>query len=279
MEIGFDRNEYRELLEALKITYGYDFTDYAESSVKRRISHFMEGRQISSLVRLGKILLEDQTQFEQFVQELSITVTEMFRDPSFYKSVRDKVIKRLATYPIIKIWIAGCATGQEAYSVAILLREEGLLDRSIIYATDINQRSLQSAQEGVYSLDVMKAYTDNYMNAGGKEPFSTYYTAMHNSIVLDRSLKKNIVFSPHNLVSDRSFNEFQFILCRNVLMYFNRPLQENVLNLLHESLCEFGFLGLGDKESLMFSGRKSEFDEVDRKEKIFMKVSNRTHHS
>jgi len=196
----------------------------------------------------------------------------MFRDPSFYKSLREKVLKRLATYPVVKIWLAGCATGEEAYSVAILLKEEGLLERSIIYATDINQKSLQIAKQGVYSLEGMKTYTSNYLNAGGKNSFSEYYKAKYGSALFEKSLSQNILFSPHNLATDKSFNEFQLIICRNVLMYFNQHLQDKVVDLFYESLCPFGFLGLGDKESLLFSGQKEKFEEIDRKEKIYMRV-------
>jgi chemotaxis protein methyltransferase CheR len=272
MTITIDDTEFKELLESIRFIYGYDFTEYAELSVKRRIVHFMKNRDIYALDKLGKMLLKDEHMFEEFVQELSVTVTEMFRDPTFYKSIRDKVVKRLATYPILRIWIAGCATGQEVYSMAILLKEENLLERSIIYATDINQKSLKIAREGVYPLGSMKLYTSNYMEAGGKKSFSEYYIAKYNSVLFDKSLRENVVFSPHNLVADKSFNEFQFIICRNVLMYFNQDLQNRVVNLFHESLCSFGFLGLGDKESLLFADKKDCFEETDRKEKIFMKM-------
>ncbi|GHN00805.1 chemotaxis protein CheR [Cytophagales bacterium WSM2-2] len=272
MDSLIDANDYKELLSSIRFIYGYDFTDYAESSVKRRIAHFMNTKGLDTLDKLGKILLKDEVFFEEFVQGLSITVTEMFRDPSFYKSIREKVLKRLATYPVIKIWLAGCATGEEAYSIAILLKEEGLLERSIIYATDINQKSLQIAKQGVYSLEGMKVYINNYHNSGGKNDFSEYYTAKYNSVLFDKSLSQNILFSPHNLATDQSFNEFQLIICRNVLMYFNRHLQDKVINLFYDSLCSFGFLGLGDKESLLFSGQKDEFDEVDRKEKIYRRA-------
>lgn len=272
MKLPIEDKEYKELLESIRFIYGYDFTDYAEPSVKRRIAHFMTNRNIDTVDKLGKVLLKDEHAFEEFVQELSVTVTEMFRDPSFYKSIREKVMKRLATYPVVKIWIAGCATGEEVYSIAIVLKEEGLLERSIIYATDINQKSLETAREGVYPLNSMKTYTQNYLKAGGRESFSAYYVAKHNSVLFDKSLRQNVVFSPHNLATDKSFNEFQLIICRNVLMYFNRNLQDKVLTLFHESLCDFGFLGVGDKESLLFSGTKDSFDETDRKEKIYMKV-------
>src|SRR6185436_2976232 len=177
MDVLIDTPEYNELLESIRLAYGYDFTDYAESSIKRRINNFMARSGLVSFDQLGKVLLNDESIFEQFVQDLSITVTEMFRDPSFYKSVRGNVLQRLATYPVIRIWLAGCATGEEAYSMAILLKEEGLLERTIIYATDINQRSLSIAREGIYPVESMKTYTENYFNAGGKEPFSNYYIA------------------------------------------------------------------------------------------------------
>jgi chemotaxis protein methyltransferase CheR len=265
-------NELKELLESIRFVYGYDFTEYAESSVKRRISDFMSSNKIVSLGALEKALLKEDAFFEQFVQEITVNVTEMFRDPGFYNSLRKNIVARLATYPFIKIWIAGSSTGEEIYSLAILLKEEGLLERSVIYATDINQKALQSAREGVYSMRNMDHYGKNYLKAGGKKDLSEYYTAKYDAVLLDRSLKQNIVFAVHNLTVDKSFNEFQLILCRNVLIYFNQSLQNKVLNLLHESLCPFGYLGLGSKESLLFADRKKSFDEVDPKEKIFVKL-------
>ncbi|MGC4101139.1 CheR family methyltransferase [Ferruginibacter sp.] len=269
--MNFDNKEFRDLLESIRFVYGYDFTDYAEASVKRRITQFMTTRKIPALEKLGKMILQDEKIFEEFIQEVSVTVTEMFRDPIFYKSLRDNVMKRLATYPFIKVWIAGCATGEEIYSIAVLLQEEGLLNRSVIYATDINQRSLQIAKDAVYPLQHMKAYTANYQKAGGTRSFSEYYKAKYNSVIFDKSLKQNIVFSAHNLAVDKSFNEFQLIICRNVLIYFNQQLQNKVIDLFYESLCTFGFLGLGNKESLLFSAKRKHFEDVDRKEKIFMK--------
>lgn len=271
MESTIDPADYKKLLESIRLLYGYDFTDYAESSLKRRLTNFMAARNISSLELLGKMLTRDERLFEEFVQELSVTVTEMFRNPSFYKSIREKVVKRLATYPLIKIWIAGCATGEEIYSLAILLREEGLLDRSLLYATDINQKSLQQAKEGIYSLDSMQDYTNNYQQSGGKRSFSEYYTASSNAARFDQTLRQNVVFSPHNLATDKSFNEFQLIICRNVLMYFNRHLQNKVIDLFYESLCPFGFLGIGDKESLLFYHQETRFEEADRQQKIYRK--------
>jgi chemotaxis protein methyltransferase CheR len=268
----FNDREFRELLESIKFAYGYDFTDYAEASIRRRMNHFMSIKKLETLSELARLVLRDERTFEEFIQELSVTVTEMFRDPLFYKSLRENVIKRLATYPFIKIWIAGCATGEEVYSIAILLKEEELLNRTVIYATDINQYSLQIAKEGIYPVENMKKYTANYQKSGGKMAFSEYYKSKYNAVMFDKSLKQNIVFAPHNLAVDRSFNEFQLIICRNVLIYFNQQLQNKVINLFWESLCRFGILGLGNKESLLFSEKRPNFEDIDKREKIFMKT-------
>jgi chemotaxis protein methyltransferase CheR len=266
-----DNIHFKELLESIRSVYGYDFTNYAEASVRRRITHFMNNYKIPGMDHLTKVLVSDDSLFEEFIQNVSVTVTEMFRDPLFFKSMRENVMKRLATYPVIKIWIAGCATGEEVYSLAIILKEENLLERSIIYATDINQKSLQIAKEGIYPIAHMKAYTTNYIHSGGTNSFSSYYKAKYDSILFDNSLKQNIVFAPHNLTTDKSFNEFQLITCRNVLIYFNQKLQNQVINLFYDSLCSFGFFGMGKKESLMFSDKVKQFDEIDRKEKIYIK--------
>jgi chemotaxis protein methyltransferase CheR len=232
----------------------------------------MQINNLAIIEDLSKLLLNDERKFEEFIRMLSVTVTEMFRDPAFYMALREKVIPRLTTYPFLKIWVAGCATGEEVYSIAIMLKEEGLLERSILYATDINQQSLHLAKEGIFPLEFMKTYTANYLNAGGKHTLSDYYVANYNSALFDRELKRNIVFAPHNLATDRSFNEFQLILCRNVLIYFNQHLQDKVINLFYDSLCPFGFLCLGSKESLLFSGKKHHFEKVDKKEKIFIRL-------
>jgi chemotaxis protein methyltransferase CheR len=269
--MDFDHRDFKKLLTTVRNVYGYDFTDYAEASVMRRIDNFMSAKKIEDIETLGKMILNDEKFFEEFIQDLSVTVTEMFRDPLFYKSLRQNVMKRLATYPFIKIWMAGCATGEEVYSLAILLHEEGLLPRSVIYATDINQNSIQIAKEGVYPVKNMKDYTTNYQKSGGTRSFSEYYISKYDSVLFDKSLKQNIVFSPHNLAVDKSFNEFELIICRNVLIYFNRQLQNKVINLFYESLVTFGFLGLGSKETLLFTDKQTSFEEIDRKEKIFMK--------
>lgn len=268
-----DSDELKTLLESVRKTYGYDFTEYAEASVRRRIAYFMAQHKIMSMEVLRDRLCKNENEFEQFIEEFTVNVTEMFRDPGFYRSLRDNVIPRLATYPFIKIWIAGCSTGEELYSIAILLKEEGLLDRSLIYATDINPKALRAANEGVYPMDIMKSYTQNYQKAGGKNAFSDYYIAKYGSVLLDKSLRQNVVFSIHNLATDKSFNEFQLVLCRNVLIYFNQDLQKKVINLFYDSICPLGFLGLGSKESLLFSGRQNNFNEIDRKERIFIKAS------
>src|ERR1044072_3142925 len=264
--------EYQQFLESVRFVYGDDFTEYAEASVIRRIRNFMETNKIGSLKDLGRMVMKDESAFEHFVQEITVNVTEMFRDPLFYKSLRKNVVNRLATYPFIKVWIAGCSTGEEVYSMAILFRGEGVLERNVIYATDINQDALQKARDGISSISNMKSYTENCLKAGGKNSFSDYYKAKYNSVMWDKSLRQNIVFSVHNLAMDKSFNEFQLVLCRNVLIYFNQSLQNKVIGLFYESLCPFGFLALGNKESLLFTDKKKCFDEVDRKEKIFMKT-------
>ena len=268
-----DSEELRSLLKAIRETYGYDFTQYAEASIKRRSLYFMNSRNIRSTNELKHELLTSDHLFEEFVRNISVTVTEMFRDPNFYAALRDTAMKRLATYPFIKVWVAGCATGEEVYSIAILLKEEGLLSRSLIYATDINQHSLLQAKEGIFPMDLMKAYTSNYIKSGGQQDFSQYYVAQYNAALFDRNLRNSIVFAPHNLASDQSFNEFQLILCRNVLIYFNQELQNRVMNLIYDSLCNFGILGLGNKESLLFTDKQKCFDALDKKQKIFIKIA------
>ncbi len=268
-----ESSDLRDLLAAIRASYGYDFTQYAEASIKRRSVYFMNAHMIPTVKELTDVLLHDEAKFEEFVRNISVTVTEMFRDPPFYACLRARVLTRLATYPFVKIWIAGCATGEEVYSLAILLKEEGLLSRSLIYATDINQSSLHHAREGIYPLDLMKTYAKNYEMSGGKADFSEYYVAHYDAALFDRSLRNNIVFAPHNLASDQSFNEFHLVLCRNVLIYFNQELQNRVVNLFYESLCSFGILGLGNKESLLFTDKQKRFQAIDQKQRVYIKVS------
>lgn len=267
-----DSGDLNAMLDAIYQLYGYDFRHYAEASIKRRSLYFMNARKLTTVSQLSSLLLTDETLFEEFVHNISVTVTEMFRDPEFYACLRTKVIPRLATYPFIKVWIAGCATGEEVYSLAILLREEGLLERSLIYATDINQRSLQMARTGIFPMDLMKLYTTNYQQAEGRREFSEYYVAQYNAALFDRSLRNNVVFAAHNLATDQSFNEFQLILCRNVLIYFNQQLQNKVMNLFYDSLCSFGVLGLGNKESLLFTDKQGSYEPINQKQRIFLKV-------
>lgn len=263
--------EIQLIVEAIYLQYGYDFRDYARASVKRRIMHRLK---LSGLPHLGEMqheVLYNVQFFEQLLLDLSINVTEMFRDPSFYKAVREEVIPILKTYPFIKIWHAGCSTGEEAYSMAILLKEEGLYERSQIYATDFNDVVLQKARDGIYPVDQVKEYTLNYQKAGGKNSFVDYYTARHDSIIMNRSLKKNIVFANHNLESDGVFGEMNLIFCRNVLIYFNKDLQNRVLKLFHDSLCRYGILCLGSKENIRFSTCAEDFEPLVSDEKIYRK--------
>lgn len=258
-------------LKAIRDKFGYDFTDYSEASVRRRIANFMNGRKIPNLEVLSDRVLHSESEFEAFIQELSVTVTEMFRDPTFFKSLREKVLPSLETWPFLKIWIAGCATGEEILSIAILLKEAKLLNRSVIYATDINQNSLRIARSGIYPIDAMQKHTSNYLKSGGPADFSDYYTAKYQSVMFNKELLQNVVISPHNLATDQSFNEFQLIVCRNVLIYFNQQLQNRVINLFTQSLSPFGYLALGSKESLLFADDRTNYEDVDRKEKIFRK--------
>lgn len=263
--------ELQLLLEAIYLKYGYDFREYARASVKRRIMHRLAVAGLNNLAEMLHKLLHDVEFFERILLDLSIHVTEMFRDPSFYHALRTEVIPILRTYPFFKIWHAGCATGEEAYSMAILLKEEGLYARAQIYATDYNNVVLQKAKEGIYPLDQVKEYTQNYQQSGGRASFVDYYTAHHHSIIMNRALKENIVFANHNLETDGIFGEMHLILCRNVLIYFTRKLQNRVIKLFYDSLCPRGILCLGSKESLRFSEYSDRFEDVAVDEKIYRK--------
>ncbi len=270
-DVDTENIEIQLLLEAIHLKYGYDFRDYARASVKRRILRRRTMSGIKDLAELQHRVLYDREFFERLLLDLSINVTEMFRDPSFYLTLRQEVIPILKTYPFIKIWHAGCATGEEAYSMAILLKEEGIYQRVQIYATDFNDVLVQKAKDGIYPVENVKEYTANYQRSGGKMSFVEYYTAHHHSIIMDRSLKKNIVFANHNLETDGVFGEMHLILCRNVLIYFNKRLQNRVLKLFYESLCRHGILCLGSKESIRFSEYADHFEDIVADERIYKK--------
>lgn len=259
------------LLEDLYQKYGYDFRQYSRAHIKRRIMNRMAMSGLKEISPIRLKILNDEMFASKLLQDLSITVTEMFRDPGFYKSVRENVIPFLKTYPFIKVWHAGCSTGEEAYSMAILLQEEGVYDRSTIYATDFNQQALNRARDGIFSNEAMKEYTTNYRLSGGKNSFSDYYTSSYDHVIMNQSLKKNIVWANHNLVTDSVFAEVHLILCRNVLIYFDRDLQNRVQKLFYDSLINGGILCLGSKEGLRFTDLYEAYSEVDKKQRIFKK--------
>lgn len=268
----FAEQEVAHFLSQVNDKYGYDFTSYAKASLLRRISRFMIQRAIPSIGLLTKAVMEESV-FDAFLAELTVNVTEMFRDPTFYKALRSVVVPQLKTYPFIRIWDAGCSTGEETYSLAILLKEESAYQKTKIYATDINQKVLARALEGIYPIHYMKGYSRNYLHAGGKTSLSDYYHAKYNSAIMNESLKNNFVVSAHNLVSDGPFNEFNMIVCRNVLIYFQKELQEKVIELFLNSLPMFGYLALGSKESLAVSRFRKHFEVVDTKEKIYRRIA------
>ena len=267
-----ERIEIELLLEGIFRHYGFDFRAYAYASIRRRLWKRIEEEGLGSISALQERVLHEPEMMEKLLLDLSINVTAMFRDPDFYVTFRQQVVPLLRTYPFIRLWHAGCSTGEEVYSMAILLREEGLYDRSRIYATDINEVVLQRAKAGIFPLDRMQEYTDNYIRAGGKESFSEYYTAKYGGALFDQSLTKNVVFSQHNLVTDRSFSEFNVILCRNVLIYFDKTLQSKVHGLFYDSLVMFGVLVLGSKETLRFMSHEDCYEQIAPPEKIFRKV-------
>ncbi|GLX91276.1 CheR family methyltransferase [Pseudomonas weihenstephanensis] len=264
--------EIRLLIEAIYLKYSYDFRDYSGASIKRRVHHAMRQFDCNTISALQERVLHDPTVFMQLLQFLTIPVSEMFRDPEHFLAIRQEVVPILRTYPSLKIWIAGCSTGEEVYSMAILLREEGLLDRTIIYATDINPRSLDKAKQGIFSLENIRAYTQNYQKAGGQKAFSDYYTAAYDFAIFDKSLRENVTFADHSLATDSVFSETHLISCRNVLIYFNKNLQNRAFGLFHESLCHRGFLMLGSKETLDFSDYSKQFTALLKPERIYRKL-------
>ena len=251
--------EVRLLLDAIYLRYHYDFRSYSPASLKRRLNAAKLQMGAESLSQLQEQVLRDPTTFTRLLQFLTVQVSDMFRDPSFFLALREKVVPELRTYPSIRIWIAGCSTGEELYSYAILLREEGLLERTTLYATDINPEALRKAELGLYPIERIQAFTENHRLAGGKSSLSEYYTAAYGSAAFDRTLRKSVVFSDHSLATDSVFAEVQLVSCRNVLIYFDRTLQDRAVGLMKDSLCRRGFLGLGSKESLLFSSHGSAF--------------------
>lgn len=259
------------LLEAVYQKYGFDFRQYSQGHIRRRVLNRMAMSQLDDISQLQVKVMNDENFAHKLLQDLSITVTEMFRDTGFYKSIRENVIPVLKTYPFIKIWHAGCSTGEEAYSMAIILQEEGLYERTTIYATDFNQVALNQAKEGIFSNRLIKEYTGNYQLSGGKESFSDYYTSDYGNVIMNQSLKRNIVWANHNLVTDSVFAEVQMILCRNVLIYFDKDLQNKVQRLFYNSLINGGILCLGSKEGLRFTDLHEKYTEMDQKQRIFKK--------
>jgi chemotaxis protein methyltransferase CheR len=265
--------EVEGLINKIHSHYGYDFSGYARASVHRRIQRFLTYKNLPDLKELESAILKDSFFFEGFLQEITVNVTEMFRDPTFFLSLRKNVLPILSTYPHLKIWDAGCSTGEELFSLAILLQEEGLLDRTKIYATDINQKVLKQAKEGIFPVAGIAACTAAYYAAGGKAEFSTYYVSNYGSCKFNDSLIQNVIFYPHNLATDSSFNEFHLILCRNVLIYFNRNLQNRVFKLFSESLVPLGYLGLGKKETMALSDSSASYQLVDTDNRIYRKIT------
>jgi len=267
-----ERLEIELLLEAIFRQYGFDFRAYAYASIRRRLWKRVEAEQLRNLSELQARVLHDTDAMERLLLDLSVNVTAMFRDPNFYVTFREKVIPLLRTYPFIRIWHAGCSTGEEVYSVSIMLEEAGLNDRARIYATDINDVVLQQARRGIFPLDRMQEYTENYIRAGGTRSFSEYYTAKYDGALFDQGLTRNVVWAQHNLVTDSGFSEFHAIFCRNVLIYFDKDLQDHVHSLFYDSLVRLGVLCLGSKETLKFSRYESCYERLDSSEKIYRKI-------
>jgi chemotaxis protein methyltransferase CheR len=261
------------LVDAIHKRYGYDFRNYSQASLKRRIRSFASQSNHSSISAMIASLLHDASFGAKLIYGLSVTVSEMFRDPEFFRTLREQVIPYLKTYPFVRIWHAGCATGEEVYSLAVVLKEEDFYDRTTIFATDFNEQALDKARQGIYPLEPMKEYTQNYQRSGGTETFSKYYRTGYDAAILDTGLKKNITFANHNLVSDGVFSEVHLVLCRNVLIYFDKTLQNRVLGLFHDSLVHGGVLALGSKETLQFSQVADAFKPMSGKWKIYQKTT------
>jgi chemotaxis protein methyltransferase CheR len=259
------------LVDAIYQMYHYDFRGYALASMRRRLRIAMQRFNCQSLSRLQDLVLHDPNVFPVLLDFLTVQVSEMFRDPAYFRAIREQVVPLLRTYPSLKVWVAGCSAGEEAYSLAILLKEEGLLDRALIYATDINPRTLQDAAAGVFDLNRVAGFTANHQRSGARSSLSDYYTAAYGRALFHKSLKEHMVFSDHSLATDSVFAEVQLVSCRNVLIYFNRELQNRALGLFRESLCRLGFLGIGSKESMRFSSQGEAFNDFVKEEKIYQK--------
>jgi chemotaxis protein methyltransferase CheR len=264
--------EIQLLLEAIFEKYHYDFRRYGRASMRRRLVRAAHRLGCRTLSALQERVLHEPTVFPQLLEDLTIQVSDLFRDPSYFRAVREQVVPVLATYPSVKLWIAGCATGEEVYSYAILLREEGLLERTIIYATDIHPPALAHAEAGVFALERMPAFSENYQRAGGKGSLSDHYVAGYGGAAFDRSLRARVVFADHSLATDEVFAEVQMVSCRNVLIYFDRGLQDRALRLFADALCPMGFLGLGARETVRFSAQSGRFIDFDREERIFRRA-------
>jgi chemotaxis protein methyltransferase CheR len=271
-EPDVEQLEIELLLEGIYRRYGFDFREYAPASLRRRLHRRMDGEELESISALQERVLRDPAVMERLLLDLSINVTAMFRDPTFFVRFRELVVPLLRTYPFTRIWVAGCSTGEEVYSLAIVLAEEELTDRVRIYATDINEVVLERARLGVFPLDKMQEYTQNYIRAGGRKAFSEYYVARYDGARFARSLVDGVVFAQHNLASDAAFNEFQVIACRNVMIYFDGSLQEHVHRLFYSSLATFGVLALGQKETIRFSPHEACYEELDAAERLYRKV-------
>ncbi len=263
--------EVRLLLEAIFLRYHYDFRRYSMVSLKRRIGVAMTNLDCRTVSALQERVLHDPPSFTKLLQYITVPVSEMFRDPAFFKVLRETIVPDLRTYPSLKFWVAGCSTGEEVYSIAILLREEGLLQKSILYATDINPDALVKAEAGLFALDRMPTFHENHKASGGKGSLSEHYTARYGNAVFDRTLRQNVVFSDHSLATDNVFAEVQMVTCRNVLIYFDKELQARAIGLFRDALCRRGFLGLGSRETLQFSPHVESFTELARVEKWYQR--------
>lgn len=263
--------EIRLLLEALYQRFHYDFRDYAQASIRRRLRQARDQMGFANFSALQEHLLHDESMLPRLLGYLTVQVSEMFRDPSFFRTIREKVVPHLRTYPSLKLWVAGCSAGEELYSYVILFREEGLEDRTLFYATDISEDALAAASRGIYSLDRIRTFTENHRASGGKSSLSDYYTSAYGNAVFDKSLRDRVVFSDHSLVTDAVFGEMQLVSCRNVMIYFNRELQDRAIGLFNDSLMRNGFLGLGSKENLRFSRHADAFTDFVREEKIYQR--------